>query len=312
MNGAGRPLDQVRERAARCGSTTCRPTVAGRSATSTTPAWPRSTRSAGRRWPCTGRPTAWTPPPSQPARHGERSRRRAGGLLDAPTGFVGRSPRAAPSRSCSPSRRRATPARTSRVRRWSCPAPRTPRSTRRRTTSACAPSSSTSTRDRRADPAAMAAAIDDSTVLVVASRAVLRPRRHRPVPAIAAAAAARGLRCHVDACIGGWVLPWLDRPPRLDVRRRWRHEHLGRPAQVRLHTQRRLDPVAPQRFSANAAALRLGAVARLHDAQHARRSRPSPAVRWPPPGPSTRRSAAPGMPPWSRPRGRRPSTSQPL
>jgi glutamate/tyrosine decarboxylase-like PLP-dependent enzyme len=30
-----------------------------------------------------------------------------------------------------------------------------------------------------------------------------------PVPEIAAAAAARGLPCHVDACVGGWLLPWL-------------------------------------------------------------------------------------------------------
>jgi sphinganine-1-phosphate aldolase len=33
------------------------------------------------------------------------------------------------------------------------------------------------------------------------------------VPEIAAVAAARGIRCHVDACIGGWVLPHLDDVP---------------------------------------------------------------------------------------------------
>ena len=32
-----------------------------------------------------------------------------------------------------------------------------------------------------------------------------------PVAEIAAAAAARGVRCHVDACIGGWVLPYAAR-----------------------------------------------------------------------------------------------------
>jgi glutamate/tyrosine decarboxylase-like PLP-dependent enzyme len=32
-----------------------------------------------------------------------------------------------------------------------------------------------------------------------------------PVPGIAAAAAARGVRCHVDACIGGWILPYAAR-----------------------------------------------------------------------------------------------------
>src|SRR6185369_16874599 len=32
-----------------------------------------------------------------------------------------------------------------------------------------------------------------------------------PVAEIAAAAAERGVRCHVDACFGGWVLPYLKR-----------------------------------------------------------------------------------------------------
>jgi selenocysteine lyase/cysteine desulfurase len=32
-----------------------------------------------------------------------------------------------------------------------------------------------------------------------------------PVEPVAAAAAARGVRCHVDACIGGWVLPYAAR-----------------------------------------------------------------------------------------------------
>ncbi|MFN8193195.1 MAG: aminotransferase class V-fold PLP-dependent enzyme [Nocardioidaceae bacterium] len=65
--------------------------------------------------------------------------------------------------------------------------------------------------DFRADPAAMEAAIDDSTVLVVASAPSYAHGVVDPVPAIAAAAAARGVRCHVDACIGGWVLPYAAR-----------------------------------------------------------------------------------------------------
>jgi glutamate/tyrosine decarboxylase-like PLP-dependent enzyme len=63
----------------------------------------------------------------------------------------------------------------------------------------------------RADPTAMAAAIDDSTVLVVASAPSYAHGVVDPVGPVAAAAAAAGVRCHVDACIGGWVLPWLDR-----------------------------------------------------------------------------------------------------
>jgi len=56
----------------------------------------------------------------------------------------------------------------------------------------------------------MAAAVDDSTVLVVASAPSYAHGVIDPVPEIAALAAARGIRCHVDACIGGWVLPHLD------------------------------------------------------------------------------------------------------
>ena len=63
----------------------------------------------------------------------------------------------------------------------------------------------------RADPDAMAAAIDDRTVLVVASAPSYAHGVVDPVAPIAAAAARRGVRCHVDACIGGWVLPHLRR-----------------------------------------------------------------------------------------------------
>jgi sphinganine-1-phosphate aldolase len=63
----------------------------------------------------------------------------------------------------------------------------------------------------RARPEAMAAAIDDRTVLVVASAPSYAHGVVDPVTAIATAAAARGVRCHVDACIGGWVLPYAAR-----------------------------------------------------------------------------------------------------
>ena len=61
----------------------------------------------------------------------------------------------------------------------------------------------------RADPDATAAAIDDSTVLVVASAPSYAHGVVDPVETLAALAAERGVRCHVDACIGGWVLPHL-------------------------------------------------------------------------------------------------------
>jgi sphinganine-1-phosphate aldolase len=61
----------------------------------------------------------------------------------------------------------------------------------------------------RADPAAMAAAIDEHTVLVVVSAPSYAHGVVDPVEPIAAAAGERGVRCHVDACIGGWVLPYF-------------------------------------------------------------------------------------------------------
>jgi len=63
----------------------------------------------------------------------------------------------------------------------------------------------------RAVPAAMAAAITADSVLVVASAPSYAHGVVDPVTEIAAAAAARGVRCHVDACIGGWLLPYLRR-----------------------------------------------------------------------------------------------------
>lgn len=62
----------------------------------------------------------------------------------------------------------------------------------------------------RADPVAMAAAVTDSTVLLVASAPSYAHGVIDPVEEIAALAARHGIRCHVDACIGGWVLPHLD------------------------------------------------------------------------------------------------------
>ncbi|ADB32467.1 Pyridoxal-dependent decarboxylase [Kribbella flavida DSM 17836] len=58
-------------------------------------------------------------------------------------------------------------------------------------------------------PEDVAAACDEATVLLVASAPSYAQGVVDPVPAIAAVAAERGVRCHVDACIGGWILPYL-------------------------------------------------------------------------------------------------------
>lgn len=63
----------------------------------------------------------------------------------------------------------------------------------------------------RVSPAAVEAAIGPDTVLVVASAPAYPHGVVDPVSAIAALAEARGVRCHVDACFGGWILPfWRD------------------------------------------------------------------------------------------------------
>ncbi|TXS16747.1 aspartate aminotransferase family protein [Streptomyces sp. ms191] len=66
----------------------------------------------------------------------------------------------------------------------------------------------------RADADAMAAALTDRTALVVASAPSYAHGVIDPVAEIAGAAARRGVLCHVDACIGGWLLPHLRRAGR--------------------------------------------------------------------------------------------------
>jgi glutamate/tyrosine decarboxylase-like PLP-dependent enzyme len=63
--------------------------------------------------------------------------------------------------------------------------------------------------DWRADVEAMAAAIDDDTVLVVASAPQYPQGVIDPVTDVAALAAARDVNCHVDACMGGVTLTYL-------------------------------------------------------------------------------------------------------
>ncbi len=57
----------------------------------------------------------------------------------------------------------------------------------------------------------IAAAIGPDTVLVAASAPAYAFGVIDPIEAIAAVAAAAGVRCHVDACFGGWTLPYLRR-----------------------------------------------------------------------------------------------------
>lgn len=64
--------------------------------------------------------------------------------------------------------------------------------------------------DLRADVAAMAEAMTDSTALIVGSSPCYPYGIIDPITEIAALALERGTLCHVDACLGGWLLPFWE------------------------------------------------------------------------------------------------------
>lgn len=61
-----------------------------------------------------------------------------------------------------------------------------------------------------ADVGAMAEVVDDRTILVVGSAPQYPQGVVDPIPEIAALAATVGANCHVDACMGGFVLPFAE------------------------------------------------------------------------------------------------------
>ena len=62
--------------------------------------------------------------------------------------------------------------------------------------------------DGRANAAAMIQRMGPDVALVVVSAPSYPHAALDPIAEVAAAAAERGIACHVDACIGGWVLPF--------------------------------------------------------------------------------------------------------
>lgn len=60
----------------------------------------------------------------------------------------------------------------------------------------------------RVDPAELTSRFGDDVALVVVSAPSYPFATLDPVADVAAAASVAGIACHVDACIGGWVLPW--------------------------------------------------------------------------------------------------------
>jgi sphinganine-1-phosphate aldolase len=63
----------------------------------------------------------------------------------------------------------------------------------------------------KADLAVLSDAVTDRTAVVVASAPTFPHGVIDPVPEIAALAAGHGVGCHVDACLGGFILPWAER-----------------------------------------------------------------------------------------------------
>ncbi|MBM4392790.1 MAG: aspartate aminotransferase family protein [Deltaproteobacteria bacterium] len=72
--------------------------------------------------------------------------------------------------------------------------------------------------DFRADLAATEAAIDGDTIMLVGSAFSFPHGVVDDIPALASMALSRGLLCHVDACLGGFVLAFADDPVPFDFR----------------------------------------------------------------------------------------------
>ncbi len=64
--------------------------------------------------------------------------------------------------------------------------------------------------DLRADVEAMAAQVDENTALLVGSAPCYPYGVIDPITELAQVALAKGTLCHVDACLGGWLLPFWE------------------------------------------------------------------------------------------------------
>ncbi len=67
------------------------------------------------------------------------------------------------------------------------------------------------TDDHVADVAAMADLIDDQTVALVGSAGNYAHGLIDPIEEMAELASSHGIGLHVDGCLGGWLLPWVER-----------------------------------------------------------------------------------------------------
>jgi len=65
--------------------------------------------------------------------------------------------------------------------------------------------------DFRADVAAARRALNDNTILIVGSAPSFPHGIIDPIAELAALAQEKGIGCHVDACLGGFILPWAEK-----------------------------------------------------------------------------------------------------
>ena len=108
--------------------------------------------------------------------------------------------------------------------------------------------------DLRADVGAMAAAITSRTLMLVGSAPCFPYGLIDPIEELAELALERDVWLHVDACVGGYFAPFarMNGVPRAALRLRaaGRALDLGRPPQVRLRGQGRVDALPPRRRAA--------------------------------------------------------------
>jgi glutamate/tyrosine decarboxylase-like PLP-dependent enzyme len=117
-----------------------------------------------------------------------------------------------------------------------------------------------------ADVDAMAGLIDDQTIALVGSAGDYGHGLIDPIERIAALAQERGIGMHVDGCLGGWLLPWVERlgydVPLVGLQSAWCHKHLGGHAQIRLCAEGFVGAAVPRRGTPPAPVLHGAGLAR--------------------------------------------------
>ena len=109
------------------------------------------------------------------------------------------------------------------------------------------------------DVDAIAELIDENTIAIMGSAGNYAYGTIDPIAELAALAIERGVGMHVDACLGGFILPFAEdaglEDPRVRLPSPRRHHDLGGHPQVRLRVQGLLHPAVPRQGAAQRAVL---------------------------------------------------------